>query len=380
MNYQIVPVCHPYRDGRCRSCTLFAAPPEVWDEKFDRLSLRVESCFQGADVLAPVKVKHPFGSRSKVKLDLAGSALQPQLGLTRRDESGRFILAPLLDCPLHHPQLNSSLEYLTKIIQEFGLSPYDINTRIGELKSIAIVRGSEDLIVRFIARSSTLEDQFRLAAEKICRELPAVKSVSLNLQPTPHQIPEGEEEILLAGSSQIKQHYGEFYLYLSARSFLQVTPEIATALYAAARSWSRELEVNRALDLFCGAGGFLMAVAPPSGVGVELKDEAVAGARRAASEQGLTNLRFVAADVSTLSVHEHFDFVITNPPRRGLGETLCSVIRRIDPKYLLYSSCNQDTLFRDLELLKEFKPIRFQAFDMFPLTEHLEILCLLERR
>jgi 23S rRNA (uracil747-C5)-methyltransferase len=323
--------------------------------------------------------ENPFGSRAKAKLEVWGSSASPELGIVRRDARGDFSISPLPDCPLHHPDLNQIFGQVNALIGRFDLTPYDINTRRGELKSVSVVRTSEGVMVRFIARSTELKNNFKLAATDLCLSTPEVRVVSLNIQPVPHQIPEGEEEILLAGESMLRQQYRGFYLYLAPRSFVQVTPEIAEALYSTAKNWCEELNVIRALDVFCGAGGFLLSIAPSAGLGVEIKEDSIIGAKRAAFEQGYSGLEFMTADAGALSTDQDFDLVIANPPRRGLGEALCQTIRQVAPQYLLYSSCNPETLFEDIERLKDFSPVRVQAFDMFPLTEHLEVLCLMAR-
>jgi len=47
---------------------------------------------------------------------------------------------------------------------------------------------------------------------------------------------------------------------------------------------------------------------------------------------------------------------------------------------VLYSSCNPETLARDLADLASYRPVRGRLLDMFPQTPHAEVLVLLERR
>ncbi|MFN5897618.1 MAG: hypothetical protein ACK48Y_08840 [Planctomyces sp.] len=74
-----------------------------------------------------------------------------------------------------------------------------------------------------------------------------------------------------------------------------------------------------------------------------------------------------------------FPTIICNPPRRGLDPASLELLQRLAPQRVLYSSCSPQTLARDLQLLSgQFQPIWMQGFDMFPLTEHFEVLCELE--
>ncbi|WP_255470378.1 hypothetical protein [Pantoea sp. M_5] len=50
------------------------------------------------------------------------------------------------------------------------------------------------------------------------------------------------------------------------------------------------------------------------------------------------------------------------------------------PDYLLYSSCNPQTMAQDIARLSAYEITKVQLFDMFPHTAHFEVLTLLTRR
>jgi 23S rRNA (uracil747-C5)-methyltransferase len=75
------------------------------------------------------------------------------------------------------------------------------------------------------------------------------------------------------------------------------------------------------------------------------------------------------------------DLLVVNPPRRGLGDTLCRSVLALRPAWLMYSSCNPDSLASDLAVLTtDYQLVKVQLFDMFPHTHHAEVLTLLQRR
>ena len=74
------------------------------------------------------------------------------------------------------------------------------------------------------------------------------------------------------------------------------------------------------------------------------------------------------------------DLLVVNPPRRGLGEALCQDIQRLAPHWLIYSSCNAQTLAQDLTALPDYKLLKVQLFDMFAHSSHYEVLTLLQRQ
>jgi 23S rRNA (uracil747-C5)-methyltransferase len=73
------------------------------------------------------------------------------------------------------------------------------------------------------------------------------------------------------------------------------------------------------------------------------------------------------------------DLVIVNPPRRGIGPELSGWLEGSGVRHVLYSSCNAQSLARDLAAMPSLRPVRGRLLDMFPHTTHYEALTLLER-
>ena len=167
---------------------------------------------------------------------------------------------------------------------------------------------------------------------------------------------------------------------------------MAEALYATARDWAQEAQPARVWDLFCGVGGFALALAAPGRrvLGVEVSASAIDGARAAADLMGLDPalVRFEAGDARVLdpaspegraSGAQRPDLLVVNPPRRGIGEQLATRIEASGVERVLYSSCNPRTLAADLAHLPSMRVVRSRLFDMFPHTDHAEVLVELVR-
>ena len=71
--------------------------------------------------------------------------------------------------------------------------------------------------------------------------------------------------------------------------------------------------------------------------------------------------------------------VMATPPRRGIGERLAGRIEASGVERVLYSSCNPRTLAADLARLPSMRVVRSRLFDMFPHTDHAEVLVELVR-
>ena len=81
-----------------------------------------------------------------------------------------------------------------------------------------------------------------------------------------------------------------------------------------------------------------------------------------------------------IKANESPDVIITDPPRDGMHKKVVQQILKIQPKRIVYVSCNSATQARDLSLLKEQYVVKnIQPVDMFPQTHHVENVLVLER-
>ncbi len=377
--------CAYFDSFRCRSCSLLEFPESERASRKDELLTAIFSEFvsQGAELLPPFRVTTPFPSRSRAKLSVTGTVENPIIGLVDREYQG----IELLNCPLHFPEINAVINYLPEIIRRYRLEPYDISARTGELKGIMVRTNAKrtELALRFVVRSHDSLPSLREAAQVLKTEFPALRVISANIQPQPAAIPEGPEEVVLTEESLIWEHYGEVSLALAPQSFSQVTHETAEALYLFLKDRARASCARSFLDLFCGVGGISLQLAEfvEWGIGIEVSEPSISAAQLAAERGGFSNVKFVAADVeSSLRSYagESPELIIVNPPRRGLSPEIIARIKLMNPATILYSSCNPETLVRDLrQLAPEFQVKSFKPFDMFPLTDHWEVVAELTR-
>lgn len=335
-----------------------------------------------SQLLPAIEAKPQLSSRNKAKFIVGGNIEYPTLGMANASQETRDISR----CPLHDPAIQKLVSTLKKLITEYRLSPYSIVKRKGELKAI-IVRvgsGTGHLTVRFVARSLEMKDRIEAAGKSLCSEIPAVKVVSINIQPEPAAILEGPEELILTSTHFMEERLGGLRLSISPQSFSQVTSLVAEKLYNSAAEIISKAQPELMLDLFCGTGCFSLFSAKycKKVVGVELSKSSILDAKRSAEWNGYRHLNFELNDVLKYLQHEFTDspdLIVANPPRRGLGIELTATIQKLSPKAIVYSSCNIKSLVDDIKSLSKYQITSAQIFDMFPLTEHFETLVQLER-
>lgn len=138
------------------------------------------------------------------------------------------------------------------------------------------------MMLRFVLRSEVKLVQLRAALPWLQARLPQLKVISVNLQPVPMAVLEGEQEILLTPARALEERLNGVPLYIRPQSFFQTNPQVAAGLYATARDWVAALPVTRLWDLFCGVGGFGLHLCRPGMelTGIEISAEAIDSARQ----------------------------------------------------------------------------------------------------
>ncbi|MBI2244545.1 MAG: 23S rRNA (uracil(747)-C(5))-methyltransferase RlmC [Nocardioides sp.] len=377
-------LCSHFDAGRCRSCTwlgtAYAAQLAAKQHTVEELLAGSVGAAGAAAWLPPV-ASAQLGVRNKAKMVVSGTLAEPTLGILNPAGAG----VDLRDCPLHTPGIRAALPVLADFVTRAALAPYDLATRRGELKYLLVTESPDgELMVRFVLRSQEPVARIRKHLPALIERLPQVAVATVNLQPEHKAVLEGEREIVLTEQESLLMQVGGLGLHLRPQSFFQTNTAMAAELYRLARAWTAELAPGRVWDLYCGVGGFALAIASTAHAevtGVEVSGEAVASATASAREAGLDRVRFEAGD-ATAWVSDRPDvpdLVVVNPPRRGLGPELSGWLEDSGVRHVLYSSCNAHTLARDLDAMPSLRPVRAQLLDMFPNTAHYEVLALLER-
>lgn len=372
--------CALYDVGRCRSCQWIVQPIR------DQLSAKTADLkglladFSVEQWCAPVSGPEQ-AFRNKAKMVVSGSVEKPLLGMLHRDGTPE----DLSDCPLYPDTFAPVFATLKPFIARAGLTPYNVARKRGELKYILLTESQFDggMMLRFVLRSETKLAQLRAALPWLQAQLPQLKVITANIQPVHMAIMEGETEIFLTEQQALAERFNDVPLWIRPQSFFQTNPVVASRLYATARDWVRQLPVHHMWDLFCGVGGFGLHCATPEMTltGIEIAPEAIACAKQSAAELGLTNLHFQALDSTRFATAqgEVPELVLVNPPRRGIGKALCDYLSQMAPEYIIYSSCNAQTMAKDIANLPGYRIERVQLFDMFPHTAHYEVLTLLTK-
>jgi tRNA/tmRNA/rRNA uracil-C5-methylase (TrmA/RlmC/RlmD family) len=146
---------------------------------------------------------------------------------------------------------------------------------------------------------------------------------------------------------------------------------------------------DRVLDLYSGVGLFSAFLAER--VGPEGRVQAVEGHRAAAAcaERNLAAYPWVSVTCGAVEQvlgdlpepDRHPDVVVLDPPRDGARRQVVEAVAGLGPRVVVHVACDPAAFARDVALFAErgFLLQSFRALDLFPMTQHLEVVGVLSR-
>lgn len=224
--------------------------------------------------------------------------------------------------------------------------------------------------------------------ERITNRIPQMETIVHNVNSKRTNVILGPTNYVLYGDGTITDHIKDLQFTLSPHSFFQVNPEQTTVLYDQALAYAN-LEGNETvIDAYCGTGTISLFLAHKAKhvIGIEIVEPAITNARENAQRNGYDNTEFIVADAAVempklYKAGVRPDVIVFDPIRAGCKEEVLTSAAGMEPKRIVYVSCNPATMARDIEILShygyELKEV--QPVDMFPMTSHVEAVALLTR-
>ncbi|MBQ1973377.1 MAG: 23S rRNA (uracil(1939)-C(5))-methyltransferase RlmD, partial [Paraprevotella sp.] len=275
---------------------------------------------------------------------------------------------------------------------EHNLSFYDQHEHAGLLRNM-MIRNSNTGEIMLIMQFCILTEEERAQAmdllHYIADTFPQITSLMyVNNQKFNDTI--GDQEVVLfKGNDHIFLEMEGLRFKVGPKSFYQTNTEQAYILYKVTREFAGLTGNELVYDLYTGTGTIANFVAKQAQkvIGIEYVEDAIKDAKINSEVNGINNTLFYAGDMKDIlnkefiEQHGRPDVIITDPPRAGMHKDVVDTILFASPKRIVYVSCNPATQARDLALLDEvYKVIAVQPVDMFPHTQHVENVVLLEKR
>ena len=352
-------------------------------------------------VRAIVPAPEVFGYRNKMEFSFhpptvgagataPGTGAAPLLGLHERGGYDRVFA--LETCLLPSPLTVEIVRWTQDFAAAHGWRAYHPSRHEGVVRFLTVrhLQTSGECAVNLIAASDEIP-ALDAWTRGIAARSTAVQSVTLGLNRSQANVAFAEEERVLWGGPAIVERLLGLEFEATASAFLQTNSRQAEALYAATLEAAGLTGAETVLDLYCGTGTLtlMLAHAAREAVGVESVEAAVTAARVNAQRNGIANARFVAGEARRVlrewargerPGRPRPELVVVDPPRAGLHPRVVARVAELEPRRIVYVSCNPATLARDVKDFagRGYRLIETAPFDLFPHTPHIECVARLE--
>lgn len=304
--------------------------------------------------------------------------------------AGTHRIIPTDGCLIENEEAKRIIRAVRDLMGRFGIEPYREDAGTGFLRHAVVRVGhtSGEILVTLVTNGREFP-----GSKAFCRELvkrcPAITTVVQNVNERQTNVILGEREQTLYGPGFILDKLCGLSFRISSRSFYQVNAVQTEVLYRRAIELAHLSGAEIVVDAYCGTGTIGLVAAKQGAaqvIGVDSVASAVRDARENARHNGVENARFVAADAGDFmrelaAQGERVDVLLMDPPRAGSTEAFLDATVRLGPSRIVYISCNPETHARDLAFLQErgYVVRAVQPVDMFPHTDHIETIALVER-
>ena len=387
--YRVEPVCLSAR--QCGGCQLQAVSYEeqkVFKEKKLRGHLERIGGFTEFPMEPLIGMDDPYHYRNKAQFPVG------------RNKEGRIVtgfyagrthaIIENRDCALGIPQNKDVLDRVIAHMEKYNIAPYDEATGKGLVRHIFVRYGffTGELMVCLIINGQDLPHQRELV-EKLC-EIPGMTSISLNMNKKRSNVILGDKVKTIWGEDYITDKIGDISYEISPLSFFQVNPKQTWKLYSKALEYADLHGEETVWDLYCGIGTISLFLAQNAKFvrGVEIVPAAIEDAKRNAQINHIENVEFFVGKAEEVLPREYekngvyADVIVVDPPRKGCDEMLLKTILKMQPKRVVYVSCDSATLARDLRFLCDngYELKKVCGVDQFPQTVHVETVVLLSQQ
>ena len=291
------------------------------------------------------------------------------------------------ECKIQDKLSQNIVNDMYEWIIENKIEVYNEENQTGSIRNIIIRidKKTGEVMVTLVTNTEKIEKEDELV-KYIIEKYSEIKTIVKNINGRNTNVILGNENKVLYGDGYIYDYLGDFKFKISPMSFYQVNPVQTEKLYSKAIEYADLTGGETIFDLYCGIGTIGIFASKKAGklYGIETIKEAIEDAKENAKINKIENAEFFVGDVEN-ALPEFIsqrnirpDVVFVDPPRKGCDKLALDTIKKIEPKRIVYISCNPATLARDLKILEEKYELKnISICDMFPFTSHVECVSVL---
>jgi 23S rRNA (uracil1939-C5)-methyltransferase len=361
---RITPGCEYY--SRCGGCHYQHA--DYAAQLAMKRSILIET-LERAHVSVPAEVRvlsaDPWAYRNRIRLHVTTTALSYREAASHRD-------LPVTHCPVAAPILQRSIGAFNQLLQQQPA----LAQSLSEVEFFTTADESALLISLFTKQSKSPQQLPQSVADELLPALPGLQGVrTFSLNPKTRRT----QPSAAWGQTSLEYTVGPLQYQVSAGAFFQVNRYLLPMLLDEVIA---ERSGSIAWDLYAGVGLFAQALAQRFEQVIAVESSPASAADLVRNLRGSSH-KHVSQDTLRFlqSPAQHPDLVVVDPPRAGLGAEVCKHLASVQPRQIVYVSCDPSTLGRDLRALQPsgYRPVALTLIDLFPQTFHLETVATLER-
>ena len=294
-------------------------------------------------------------------------------------QEGTHHVIPIESCRIHNKKADEIIASIRGMLKSFKIKSCDEDKGYGLLRHVLIRVGynSGEILVILVLSSAIMPSKNNFV-KALVKQHPEITSIVINVNDKKTSMVLGDKEQVIYGKGYITDKLCGKTFKISPKSFYQVNPAQTELLYNKAIEYAGLTGNETVIDAYCGTGtiGIVAADYAKEVIGVELNKDAVKDAISNARLNNTSNIFFYNADAGDFmsrmaAEKKNVDVVFLDPPRAGSTEKFLKSLVTLNPKKVVYISCNPVTLERDLKYLTKhgLSVSKIQPVDMFPWTD-----------
>ena len=384
--YRINPLCENF--GKCGGCNLLHLS---YDEqlniksKFIQTNLKKIAKIENIKVPKAIGMDNPFNYRNKASFPINFTD-KVNIGFYRPRSHN---IINIDNCLIQNPINNIIIKKIKDFIKESNISIYNENTGKGDLRHIVtrIVNKTNELLICIVINNNKF--LYKDLLIKNFKDIPNIDSIVINYNTKNNNVILGDKVETILGKGYIVDYIKDLKFNISPLSFYQVNPIQTEVLYETALNFCNLTGNEIVFDAYCGIGTISLFLAKKCKkvYGIEIVPDAIKNAISNAELNNINNAEFFVGkseDIIPKLIFENNiypDVIVVDPPRKGCDKILLDAIIKTSIKKLVYISCDNSTLARDIAYLSNFgfKLDKIQPVDMFCMTTHIECVALITR-
>jgi len=293
------------------------------------------------------------------------------------------------DCLIQNQWTGEIIKILRDYIIKNNISVYNERKHKGSIRHILMRNNQDDDLMLVIVSRDNIKNKLNKFNDEIVEKIPNIKSIFLNINDEKTNRILGKKNILMYGDEYINDKIFDLEFKVFPHTFFQVNHVQTDKLYSKALKYADIKDTDTIYDLYCGVGTISLLAAEKSKEvhGIEIVKESILSAEENQKENKIKNANFHLGSVENIFPKLYkkgikADIVIIDPPRKGCEESVLTTIKEMNPRKIVYVSCNPSTLARDLRILQEggYNINEIQPVDMFPHSVHVETVVLMSRK